>query len=554
MKLRRTVSILLCVLLALSICPFAVADTVIEISDAADLDNIRNNLSGNYILTADITLTEDFFPIGLKLNNQGTGYQAVAFTGTLDGNGHTISGLSVTVDENTDKPFFYIGLFADNDGTIKNLIIDNATFTANVNTTVSAVNVGFFAATCAGTVQNCAVTRSAAQISVDTVIYAGGIAGYHTGRIIDCYFDGTLSATALNGNVINVGGIAGRSYSTESLLQTSLSVGTVTGDICSDDENKIATNQRVGDIAGYISGKVNYVYAKKNNTLAVGQNSAGTADRNQNVFAQLTTQELKTYESFETFDFTNIWLMKADHPALQITHTHTAGDWQIVTQPTYLKKGLREQCCQSCGATLSTKSITKLQGKDVSNVFTDIKKSDWYYKNDSIYYAYNQGLFNGTTKNTFAPEMGMDRAMFVTVLGRLYGADTRKGGITKFEDVDPDHYYAPYVKWASEGGIVNGISETEFNPTDKITREQICAMLIRYCDFADITLQKSNATIPFIDQSSVSPYAKKAVSACQRAGLINGEKVGQGYRFHPVNNASRAEVATIMLNFAKKYL
>ncbi|MBQ6946676.1 MAG: S-layer homology domain-containing protein, partial [Clostridia bacterium] len=94
---------------------------------------------------------------------------------------------------------------------------------------------------------------------------------------------------------------------------------------------------------------------------------------------------------------------------------------------------------------------------------------------------------------------------------------------------------------------------TTFGPDENITREQICAMMVRYCNFADIDLKEKNAAITFKDAGKISKYARAAVKACQMGGIVNGEQVAGGFNFRPQGNASRAEVATIMMNFAKEY-
>ncbi len=189
-----------------------------------------------------------------------------------------------------------------------------------------------------------------------------------------------------------------------------------------------------------------------------------------------------------------------------------------------------------------------------TDIFTDVKAKDWFIKNGAVEAAYNFGLFAGTSKTTFGPNDQMTRGMFVTVLGRLQGVDTAElSAKTKFTDVKKNQYYAKYVGWAADNGIVSGLTNTTFGPNANITREQICAIMVRYCDFAGITLQQKNAKINFTDASSVSGYARSAVTACQRAGLVSGEKVNGGYRFRPQGNATRAEVATILTNFMADY-
>ncbi len=231
---------------------------------------------------------------------------------------------------------------------------------------------------------------------------------------------------------------------------------------------------------------------------------------------------------------------------------HDKGKWTTVKQPTATADGKQECRCTKCGALLDSKAIAKT-GKNVVNVFKDLKKSDWYVKNGAIDFVYNQGLFSGLSPTTFGPKENMTRAMFVTVLGRLHGVKSTKA-VTKFTDVKKSAYYSGYVAWANKNGIVSGLNATTFGPDNNINREQICAMMVRYCDFANIKLKKINKAVTFIDAKEISSYAKKAVTACQTGGIVGGEKAGSGYRFRPKGNATRAEVATIMLQFYNTYI
>ena len=143
----------------------------------------------------------------------------------------------------------------------------------------------------------------------------------------------------------------------------------------------------------------------------------------------------------------------------------------------------------------------------------------------------------------------MTRAMFVTVLGRMAGVSVDKNAKTKFTDVKRGQWYTGYVKWASDNGIVSGVSSTKFAPEENVTREQICKMMVTYCKFAGITLKNINKPIVFKDNAKISGWAKQYVQKCQTAGLVNGSN---GY-FNPQGNATRAEVATILMNFNDYY-
>ncbi len=198
--------------------------------------------------------------------------------------------------------------------------------------------------------------------------------------------------------------------------------------------------------------------------------------------------------------------------------------------------------------TLNRLSVKNKWG-DSLKVFKDIQKGDWFVKNSAIDYAYNMGFFKGITPTTFEPNTSVTRGMFVTVLGRLHG-EKEVHAKTQFTDVKKGAYYSGYVAWAAKNGIVTGTSKTTFAPEAPVTREQICAMMFRYCDFADIPLKKINKPLSFKDADNISAYAKTAVSACQTGGIVGGK--GGGI-FDPQGNATRAEVATILMNFYRNY-
>ncbi len=189
---------------------------------------------------------------------------------------------------------------------------------------------------------------------------------------------------------------------------------------------------------------------------------------------------------------------------------------------------------------------------DTSALFTDIPKKIWYKQ--AVDYAYTWGMFAGTSKTTFEPETKVDRAMFVTVIARLDGAKVNNKADSGFTDVPKKQWYTGSVRWAAENGIVYGTSKTTFEPETAITREQLCAMLLRYAKFKNITLEKAVAKAKFVDDKAISSYAKSAVYACQQAGIVSGEKAAGGYVFLPAGNATRAQAAQILMVFHRNYI
>ncbi len=178
--------------------------------------------------------------------------------------------------------------------------------------------------------------------------------------------------------------------------------------------------------------------------------------------------------------------------------------------------------------------------------FTDTQD---HWAKAQIASAVKKGLFNGTSDTTFTPNASMNRAMFVTALGRLAKADTSGASESTFKDVKNGSWYAPYVAWAVKNGIVKGVSENEFAPEKAITRQEMAVLLSRYAEYANISLKKTG-TSDFKDSSSISEWAKDAVTEMAEAGLIEG--TGDGI-FAPLKTATRAQVAVLLVRFAENY-
>ncbi len=183
-----------------------------------------------------------------------------------------------------------------------------------------------------------------------------------------------------------------------------------------------------------------------------------------------------------------------------------------------------------------------------NDLFDDVKTGDWYY--DAVKYVAENQLMTGVGKNMFSPNASMTRAMFVTVLGRMYeqnGGNISNYKSSRFNDVEGGSWYCNYVEWAAENGIVNGYGDSQFGTNDSITREQMCAILVRYCQFAHIDLDQVKNKVTFADAADIASWAQSDVTTCQRAGLIEGSNS----LFNPKGTATRAEVATILMRFDK---
>ena len=257
------------------------ADGLLAWNEAAQKDR-----SINCTLTADIDLTgKDWSPIGTNFYN--------SYTGTFDGGGHTIMGLTVTTNDQ------YVGLFGrlGEAGTVKNVVMDGIQITCNHRLGYAGGVAGF---SWGGTIENCSVSGS-----VSGTICAGGVVGIQwEASITGCSSSATVKGT------VDVGGVAGQTNSSATLTAC-YATGNVTLEI--DPKKNIAGGGLVGMNAGssllacYATGNVtstgsstgyvhiggflgnNYAnvmtacYWKNNHEQGIGYNKEGIAPEATNV-------------------------------------------------------------------------------------------------------------------------------------------------------------------------------------------------------------------------------------------------------------------------------
>ena len=179
--------------------------------------------------------------------------------------------------------------------------------------------------------------------------------------------------------------------------------------------------------------------------------------------------------------------------------------------------------------------------------FADVPENHW--AREYIEELAEKGILNGRG-DTFAPEDKITRAEFVAILSRIENEDV--SGEVAFEDVSESAWYAKSVAWASENGITNGVSESEFAPEKNITREDMAVMIVRYAALKEAALKEENSAKTFSDEADISGYARDAVKKMQGAGIISGLNDGS---FAPKRFATRAETAkmiSILLSVIEK--
>jgi len=170
--------------------------------------------------------------------------------------------------------------------------------------------------------------------------------------------------------------------------------------------------------------------------------------------------------------------------------------------------------------------------------FTDVKKGDWYYT--TVMKAYESGIVKGVTDTTFSPSGTATRGQVVTMIHRMEGTpswQTQAG----FTDLTQS-YYRDAVYWASENGVVNGYSETEFRPERAITREELVTILYRMSGSPEV----EDALSGFADGGDVQNWARDAMNWAIAQKIVTGYEDGT---LRPKANANRAEVCTILMRY-----
>lgn len=179
--------------------------------------------------------------------------------------------------------------------------------------------------------------------------------------------------------------------------------------------------------------------------------------------------------------------------------------------------------------------------------FTDVSEGAWYY--DAVRYVCEKGMMNGVAEGVFAPNSTTNRAMIVTILYRLENEPAASG--SSFTDVPSGQWYSNAVAWAAANGIVNGVTDTTFAPNSPITREQMAAILYRYAAWKGYDVSGQVDLAGYTDADSVSTYAKEALAWANAEGLITGVTETT---LRPAGSAVRAQAATILMRLCENVL
>lgn len=176
--------------------------------------------------------------------------------------------------------------------------------------------------------------------------------------------------------------------------------------------------------------------------------------------------------------------------------------------------------------------------------FDDIKNS--IYKTQIEALA-ARGIINGKTDKAFEPDSTMTRAEFATVI--TYGLGLPVSNKSIFKDVKSSDWYSSFVSTACSYGIINGVSETSFNPNGTITREEAATMVARAAklcghDTSLTTNEIRNILAGFSDYVTASKWSRESLAFCYLGGILDDSVL----KINPQEQVTRAEIAYMLYN------
>lgn len=172
--------------------------------------------------------------------------------------------------------------------------------------------------------------------------------------------------------------------------------------------------------------------------------------------------------------------------------------------------------------------------------FTDVDTGKWYH--EGVDFVVAAGLMNGMSDTSFQPNGTLTRAQMVTILYRMADSPKTEAAVP-FTDVQSGRFYTEAVAWAYEKGIVKGMTDTLFAPNSPVTREQLVTFLARFAQAAGVDVTPKGDLSQYPDAPAVSPYAVSAMTWAVDSGLLNG----MDGKLNPRETATRAQTATILL-------
>lgn len=248
-------------------------------------------------------------------------------------------------------------------------------------------------------------------------------------------------------------------------------------------------------------------------------------------------------------------------------HTHTWDDGVVTQKPTATEPGVKTYTCTICKQT-KTESIPATGVPEAcpggptcpGYAFRDMP-SPALWSHAGLDYCITRGYINGTSATTVAPGGQCTRAQIVCILYAVQGKPEKVNGYElkklapPFQDVPRGEWYTNAIWWAKLTGVVSGTGPETFDPNGAITREQLAAILYKYAALhaAPDALKETVPLNTFPDAGSASSWARTGLGWAVANGLISGVDDHGVVYLRPSGNATREQVATILMKYDKAF-
>ena len=235
------------------------------------------------------------------------------------------------------------------------------------------------------------------------------------------------------------------------------------------------------------------------------------------------------------------------------TYTDALGhawDEGKVTKPaTATETGVKTFTCTRCSET-KTETIPAAGGGCPTAGFTDAPpEGNWAHA--GLDYCVERGILSGVGDGRISPNGLTTRAQFVQMLYSLHGKPKVSGALP-FTDL-PEPWYRDAILWAYQTGVTSGTSDTTFGPYDPVTRAQVATFLMKYaktvCNIKPTWTPADLSKYP--DVNKVPGWALGAMQDAVALRLISGNEIKDVVYLDPNGNATREQVATILMQFCK---
>ncbi len=578
------------------------------IATADQLNAIRQGMDKHYKLIADIDLSGwgNWIPIGSTEGyggNRGGNSVNMAtmgsevFTGSLDGNGHVISGMTIKIDANElymqeQGNVRYYSLFMSMDANrgikiihdvgsrsgsgytsevhagVRNLGMINYNIDVKHRTEVYdyTVYAGAIAGTCHGVgIYNCyasdgSIRIDGSEVAASTRIRVGGLVGQSTWTDFrNCY---NASPLTILGNDAHpaleslVGGISADAMAvwfmscynngnltTHQYDYSNIDIGSTTSvaagitAICNPPEFPVL----------YHSGEAvnTYIWNCYNTGTLTGTSAGGITfyggsdfyiDNCYNTGALQVNQGTDAFIRSYPIYATNSEITKFGEEYVRRTYTEgNSVSGNVWAYSSALGRKVLAAIPEDNKPALNPSFVST--GRKTP--FADVLSGSYY--EDAVVWALSEGVTSGMSVNEFAPNFTCTRGQVVTFLWRACGSPVISAR-TSFEDVSKDAYYYNAVKWAIANNITAGTSKTTFSPDKTCTSAEVITFLYR------ANMKPAANGTSSVAQAYPGQWYTDAVAWADTTGLL----AGVGAPFAPNNNSPRADIVTYLSRNAKK--